>query len=106
MTTGERMKKRRKELGLSAERVAEKLGVSPATIYRYEKGDIDKVPGDLLEPIAKILCTTPAFLMGWEEKEAADETGSLSEDELQMLERYRNTSPEKRAAIMALLKSE
>lgn len=66
MTTGERMKERRKELGLSAEYIAERLGVSPATIYRYEKGDIEKMPGNILEPISKILRTTPACLMGWE----------------------------------------
>ena len=48
MTTGERMKERRKSLGISAEYVAEKLGVSPATIYRYEKGDIEKMPGNVL----------------------------------------------------------
>lgn len=67
MTTGQRMKARRKEIGLSAERVAEILGVSPATIYRYENGDIEKVPGDRLGPIAAALNTTPAFLMGWED---------------------------------------
>jgi len=67
MTTGERMKMRRKEIGLSAERVAEILGVSPATIYRYENGDIEKIPGDRLEPIATALQTTPQFLMGWAE---------------------------------------
>lgn len=66
MTTGQRMKSRRKEIGLSAERVAEILGISPATIYRYEKGDIEKVPGHLLGPIAKALQTTPAYLMGWD----------------------------------------
>ncbi|OKZ96766.1 MAG: hypothetical protein BHV90_21190 [Clostridiales bacterium 42_27] len=68
MTTGERMKQRRKEIGLSAEKVAERLGVSPATIYRYEKGDIEKVPVDIFAELAKILQTTPAYLMGWEEK--------------------------------------
>lgn len=67
MTTGQRIKARRKEIGLSAEYVAGKLGVSPATIYRYESGDIEKVPGDRLEPIAKILQTTPQTLMGWED---------------------------------------
>lgn len=67
MTTGERMKARRKEIGLSAETVAEKLGVSPATIYRYENGDIEKVPGKQLGPISEVLQTTPAFLMGWED---------------------------------------
>lgn len=68
MTTGERIKYRRKELGLSAEKIADAIGVSPATIYRYEKGDIEKVPGDVLFSIAKALHTTPAFLMGWEEE--------------------------------------
>lgn len=67
MTTGERMKQRRKEIGFSAEKVAERLGVSPATIYRYEKGDIEKVPVDSLAELARILQTTPAYLMGWEE---------------------------------------
>ena len=67
MTTGQRMKARRKELGLSAETVAEKLDISPATVYRYEKGDIDKIPGDILQPLASILHTTPAYLMGWED---------------------------------------
>lgn len=60
------MKDRRKAIGISAERLAEMLGVSPATIYRYENGDIEKVPGDRLGPIANALQTTPAYLMGWE----------------------------------------
>lgn len=63
----ERIKKRRKEMGLSAEMVAEKLGVSPATIYRYEKKDIKKFPTDILEPLAKMLCTTPSYLLGLNE---------------------------------------
>ena len=79
MTTGQRMKARRKEIGLSAEYVADQLGVSPATIYRYENGGIDKVPGDRLVPIAKVLQTTPAYLMGWEYDEAttSPEIGAL-----------------------------
>ena len=67
MTTGERIKQRRKELGLSAERIADILNISPATVYRYENGDIEKVPGDRLAPIAAALNTTPAYLMGWED---------------------------------------
>lgn len=72
VTTGDRMKLRRKALGLSAEAVAERLGVSPATVYRYEKGDIEKLPGDILPTLSKILQTTPAYLMGWEETSTAD----------------------------------
>ena len=77
MTTGERMKKRRKEIGFSAEKVAERLGVSPATIYRYEKGDIEKVPADSLTEIAKILQTTPAYLMGWDDRPDANATDTI-----------------------------
>lgn len=65
MTTGQRIRARRKELGISAEQVADFLGVSPATVYRYENGDIEKMPGSILEPISKFLHTTPAWLMGW-----------------------------------------
>ncbi len=71
MTTGQRIKSRRKEIGMSAESLAEALGVSPATIYRYENGEIEKVPGDRLEPIANALHTTPAYLMGWADGAAA-----------------------------------
>lgn len=67
MDIGERMKLRRKELKLSADVVAEKLGVSRSTIFRYEKGDIEKLPTNILGDIAEILKTTPAFLMGWED---------------------------------------
>lgn len=77
MTTGERLKLRRKEIGFSAEKVADRLGVSPATIYRYEKGDIVKVPVDSLAELAKILQTTPAYLMGWESQADQAEINDL-----------------------------
>lgn len=66
MDIGQRMKLRRNEINLSAEKLAEKLGVSKTTIYRYEKGEIEKFPIELVEPIAKALQTTPAYIMGWE----------------------------------------
>ena len=70
--TGKQMKKRRKQLNMSADELAEKLGVSRSTIFRYEKGDIDKVPADHIEKLAKALRTTPAYLMGWEESLETD----------------------------------
>lgn len=69
MSIGERIKGRRKEIGMSAEQIADKLGVSPATIYRYESNDIVNMRIDKLEPIAEALHTTPAYLMGWEDSE-------------------------------------
>lgn len=66
MTIYERIKKRRKELGLSADKVALALGVSRATVYRYESSEIEKVPASVIKPLARILQTTPEYLMGWE----------------------------------------
>lgn len=67
MTIGERIRARRKEIGMSADELGKRLGKDRSTVFRYEKGDIEKVPIDILEPIAEALNTTPAALMGWEE---------------------------------------
>lgn len=66
--TGDRIKERRKQIGISADALAEHLGVSRSTIFRYENGDIEKVPANLLPGIAKILKTTEAYLMGWKDE--------------------------------------
>ena len=62
---GERIKQARLALGYSAEQVAAFLHVSPATIYRYENGDISKLPSKFIKPLAEFLCVTPEYLMGW-----------------------------------------
>ena len=65
MTIGQRIKNRRLELNMSVDEVANKLGKNRATIYRYEKDDIKDLPITVLEPLAKVLETTPADLTGW-----------------------------------------
>ena len=76
---GYRIKQRRKELKLSADIVAEKLGVSRSTVFRYEKGDIEKVPTTILEKLAEVLKTTPAYLIGWESENNSAYTKMLHE---------------------------
>lgn len=66
-TIGERIYKKRMELGLSVEDIAKKLNKNRATIYRYENNEIEKIPINILEPLAKILHTTPAYIMGFDE---------------------------------------
>lgn len=72
MTVGERIKKRRTELGLSVDQLAERLGKNRATIYRYESNDIEKFPVTAVEPLAKALYTSPAYLMGWIDNQKID----------------------------------
>lgn len=91
MTTGERINYRRKELGISAEKLADILGVSPATVYRWENGFIEKLPVSALAPIAKALHTTPAYLMGWEEELKEEYTEEeLSETKKRLIEKIKD----------------
>lgn len=53
MKTGQRIKEIREAKKITATELAQKLGVHHSTIYRYEKGDIEKVPTNILEDIAK-----------------------------------------------------
>ena len=64
MNVGERMKTIRKQKGLSADSLAAKIGVSRSTIFRYEKGDIEKVPIEVVAKVADTLDIKPAVLMG------------------------------------------
>lgn len=64
MTIGDRIKKKRLELGLSAEQLGERIGKDRATIYRYENRDIKNMPLSILPPLAKALNVSEAWLMG------------------------------------------
>lgn len=65
-TFGSRIKDRRLELGLSVDELAEKLGKNRATVYRYEKDEIGDIPVAVVSDLARILCVTPQYIMGWE----------------------------------------
>ena len=68
MNIGERIKARRKELGMSVEQLAKAIGKNRATVYRYESAEINSMPADVLIPIAQALHITPAELLCWPEQ--------------------------------------
>lgn len=67
MNKGNRIRSLREALGLSQVAMAEKIGVSKQTLYKYENDIITNIPSDKIEEIAKVTGSTPAFIMGWEE---------------------------------------
>lgn len=68
MTIGERIKKKREELKLSQEQLAEIMGYkSKTSIHKAEQGITDLPQSKIIE-FARALKTTPSYLMGWEEK--------------------------------------
>lgn len=65
----ERIRRLRKESGMSLEQLAELVGTSRQTVHRYETGAITNIPYDKIEALARALNTTPQSLMGWDSAE-------------------------------------
>ena len=82
MTIGDKLKSRRKELGLSLKEVADRIGVAEATVSRWESGDIANMKRNYIKQYADVLEVSPLFVMG------EDETKANENDELVELFEY------------------
>lgn len=71
MGISENIKKRRGELHLTLLDIAKKVGVSEATVQRYESGQIKNLRQERVVKLAAALEMTPAQLLGWEVEEPA-----------------------------------
>jgi len=77
-TIGSRIRDRRKELGLTVDDLAARLGKNRATVYRYEGDEIENFPISIIDPLAQALNVSPAYLMGWtNEKQDAIQADNL-----------------------------
>lgn len=66
---GNKIKERREALGLSQDELAEMMGYkSRSTIAKIEKGVNDVTQTNIVK-FAKVLKTTPAYLMDWEKEQ-------------------------------------
>ncbi len=99
---GERIKNRRKMLGLSVDELAETIGKNRATIYRYESNEIENMSITILEPLAKALHTTPAELCGWD---YVPPDSILSSSEKILISDFRQLNPAGQTAAAAAVKS-
>ena len=87
-TKGKNILEARKNAGLTMEELGKMVGVSRATIKRYESGEIANIPDDKIEKIAKATKVSEAFLMGWDtlkKENAAFHARILKDAELQEL---------------------
>lgn len=111
MTIGERIKKRRKELGMSQQELAIRMGnKSRASICTVEK-DKEDLTTTRIAKFAEALETTPGYLMGWTDSEELDAIPRTppSDEELEhfmdLYYRYRAAIPEIQDAVERLLKT-
>lgn len=64
------LKEQRKKLGLTLAEIADIMGVSEATVQRWESGNIKNIRQERISKLAEVLHVTPASLMGWENPES------------------------------------
>lgn len=69
---GERIKKRREQIGLTQVALADMIGESKQTVYKYETGIVTNIPSDKIELIAKALRVQPEWIMGWTDTESVE----------------------------------
>ena len=99
MEVYERIKERRKEIGLSSDDVASALNVSRATVYRYESAEIEKLPTNIIIPLSRVLRCDPAWLMGWSDNAPVDEL-ELSDLERRLIVCFRELSDDEKKIVL------
>lgn len=62
---GKRIRKLRLEHELTLEDISKKVGVTKATINKYESNIVKNIKRDTIEKLAEALSTSPEYLMGW-----------------------------------------
>lgn len=67
MNTNELIKNRRKELRLTMREVADSVGVSEATVSRWESGNIANMGRDKIALLSKVLKISPSQIAGYSE---------------------------------------
>lgn len=113
------IKNRRVELHLTLEDVAKCVRVSPATVSRWESGDIANMRRDKIALLSSVLQINPMVLMGWEDENGLkiplqivdsntdeEELPVLDDPEIRALARKDNfkSNPEKAKKLKQLIK--
>ena len=93
---GNRIKRLRKELGISQKELAERIGVSNSRVSNWEQG-INRPDADILADICKALNVSPSELL-----DVRLSPEDLSEQERKVIMAYR-TKPDLRKAVNILL---
>lgn len=99
---GELLRKRRNELSLTQRQVANQVGVTEATVSRWESGDIDNMRRDKIAGLANALKVSPLLIMGVEDSEQYYRP--VSGEELELLDDYREVPAEDKSLIRGMLK--
>jgi transcriptional regulator with XRE-family HTH domain len=106
VNTAQRISERRRQLKLSQETLAFRIGTSQTQISRYERGENDPT-GDVLVKIADALDTTTDWLLG--RTDYADRPlrgkGDLDDIETEIIQMLRHVDRNSRQKIVNVVKA-
>lgn len=66
MELGEKIKHLRKEARMTQEELGDLIGVTKASVQKYENGSIVNLKIETINKLSNIFNVTPAYLMGWD----------------------------------------
>lgn len=112
------IKTRRITLGITQAQLAAAVGVSEATVSRWESGDISNMKRSRIAALAKALQISPSVIMGWDEEiEKAEDLGYrvdalqketahtvTDERDLEMLSLLSRLTPEQKEMLLLQIK--
>lgn len=100
MTKGDRIRDLRKAKGITQSEMARLLSTTKQTISKYEKGIVTNIPSDRIEALAKILETTPEYILGWNLEEEKPATDDGLTDSVRTLVEFAKSVPEDKAEMI------
>ena len=111
MLWNDRLRQLRSGTGVSLKDMADLVGVSEATAQRYESGHIEQVPYRAIVAYAERFQVSPAYIMGWDEKDTEAALGEIDtsevslrlrddKDMVQALKVYFKMPPEKKKHVI------
>lgn len=80
-----RIKKLRNERKMTQSELGEKVGVTKATICKYEGESVINIKRSMIAKLAQALDTTPGYLMGWDDNNIAGFPGVEPLPEIKLL---------------------
>lgn len=97
MTIGEKIRIRRKELGLTTTELGNMIGVQNSAISKYEKGRIE-LKASQIKAIAEVLQINPVLLLD-------DDGPDLTNEERILVSAYRAADPSARKFALQILEN-
>lgn len=108
MSKGLRIQQLREAKKLTQEDLAKLMNTKRQTISKYEKDIVTNIPSDRIEELARLLDSTPDYIMGWEQKTEEQKIeeqkkpvveDGLTESQRKLIE-FASTVPENKAEMI------